>query len=77
MIVTKVDSIEIEQFRELIQSNAFARIQSRIQQEMNRNQDLCVRGDTELEIRRAQGAVAALRSAIMIPMRIYEEMKKG
>ncbi len=65
-----------ERFREMVQSEPFRLVMERVEAELRRAVDLCARADEERELRRAQGAAAALRMVLGIPERLLAEMKQ-
>jgi hypothetical protein len=74
--VNRVDALDREAFRQMLESEVFGAVQARIAAELKRAEEVCVRSDSEIEIRRAQGAVTALRAALGTPARILEEMRR-
>jgi len=71
------DAIDREQFRTMIESDGFKAIQDRIVAERDRAIETCIRSGDTLELPRAQGAVAALQTAIELPRRLLAEMSVG
>jgi hypothetical protein len=72
----RYDALDLEEFRRIVATDAFKRIQSRIAAELQRSIDTCVRSTDQMEVLRAQGAVAALETAIYTPERIIDEMQR-
>jgi len=73
---TRPDAIDRESYDAMLASKPFQMLQRRIADELERTKELCHREDSELGLRRAQGAVAALRSVLALPARIAQEQKK-
>lgn len=76
LTVDRTDSVDRGEFQRMIESELFGSIQARIYAEMKRNQDACQSSDSGLKVRRAQGAVAALRAALELPAQMLAEMTK-
>ena len=74
--VNRLDGFDRESFRQMMESLAFQRVQERIAAELDRAEHTCLRADSDIELRRAQGAASALRTALTLPSKIYEEMKR-
>lgn len=73
----KLDQIDAERLRELFASQPFALVNARIQNELDRAIATCERSDVPVEISRAQGAIAALRTVLAMPKRILEEIQRA
>ena len=71
----RFDALDREEYRRMIESDAFKAIQTRIAQELQRAIDTCVFSGDQLEVMRAQGAARALETALGTPERILDEMK--
>ena len=71
----RFDALDAEQFEKMIGGKAFRRLWERVQAERARAVERCLREADELELRRAQGAVAALTAALGMPGQILSEMR--
>lgn len=65
-----------EEYKRMLTGEPFRLVQERIAGELKRAQETCVRSDDVREVRRAQGAVAALQTALALPERILAELVK-
>ena len=74
---TRVDVLEVEAFKKMTESAPFLRIWVRIGAENSRAFMRCAREDNELDLRRAQGAQAALAMVLTMPEQILAEMRAG
>lgn len=74
--IARLDGLDREAFQAMMASEPFAIIQARITAELHRAEEACVRSDADLDLRRAQGAVTALRAVLELPMRIFQERAK-
>ncbi len=72
----KPDSIDADQFRQMIESPAFARFRTRLEAVLERERTSCER-DEGTDLHRAQGAVAAIRTALGLPKVILAELRNG
>jgi hypothetical protein len=71
----RFDGIDAQRFKEMVDSEAFARFTLRVTAELKRAEEACVRDVDEVLVRRAQGAVVALRTVIGLPASILREME--
>lgn len=71
----RFDGIDTQRFKEMVDSEAFQRFTFRVSAELKRAEEACVRDVDEVLVRRAQGAVAALRTVIGLPASILREME--
>lgn len=67
--------VEANKFEEMMKSAPFAMVVKRIESELERERKSCEGADGEVEIRRAQGAVAALRVVLKLPANILAELR--
>jgi hypothetical protein len=70
------DAIDAERFREMTRSPLFALFWDRVGAELRRALDACERANDVRELRRAQGAAAALRTIDGLPNKICVELRK-
>jgi hypothetical protein len=70
----RFDAIDREQFKSMLISEGFQAIQQRVEAELQRAIDTCVRSSDQNIVLRAQGAAYALRTVIEMPARLLEEM---
>jgi hypothetical protein len=73
--INRLDQLDAERFRDMIESPPFQLLISRVQAELERACETCVTGNDELAIRRAQGAAAQLRTVLRLPAQVLEEIK--
>lgn len=73
----RLDGVDKERFRAMLASESFGLLRVRIEAELVRARETCQRSDSGLEVRRCQGAVAALEAVMKLPERILGEMSKG
>lgn len=73
----KLDSMDARRMRDLIESAPFQLIQKRIQSELDRAVATCERSDIAIELQRAQGAAAALRTVLALPKLILKEVDRN
>ncbi len=73
----RLDALDIEKFEQLIAGELFKIIWDRVTAELKRVQETCEKGDSELEIRRAQGAVKFGRMVVNMPEMLLAEMRAG
>jgi hypothetical protein len=72
----RLDALDRERFKEMVDSAAFALYSARLMHELDRYRIECeVRDGTELH--RSQGAAAALRVVLGLPGTILKEMAKS
>jgi hypothetical protein len=71
---TRLDDLEVRRFQEMIESPSFARLWGRVKAELERARGECERADGAVELRRAQGAVKALRTVLGLPAQVMAEM---
>jgi hypothetical protein len=64
-------------FEAMIESGPFRLLVSRIAVELKRAEETCVRSDSDMEIRHAQGAVMSLRTVLELPARLLAEMRRS
>jgi len=64
-------------FEEMLRSDEFSAFLARVMAEMERARLACERSDGETDLRRAQGAVAALRTVLGLPLTLLAELKRG
>lgn len=70
-----VDALDIERFKTMIESSAFAVFRSRMNEELERARRDCERAVDLRTIRLTQGRIATLRSVISLPEIILLEMR--
>ena len=70
----RYDAIDREHFRTMIESDQFKLVMARISAERDRATVTCTRSPDQVELLRAQGAVAALDTALELPARLLVEM---
>lgn len=73
---SRLDHLDAEEWERIIACPLFALYEARIQAELERQRGACERGDTELEVRRAQGAVGSLRAILSVPRQMLVEMRQ-
>lgn len=73
----KLDADDARRLREMVDSKAFRAFADRIETELVRHRKTCCSADSEMELRRAQGAVQALVSALALPERMIEEIRNA
>jgi hypothetical protein len=71
------DRSEADRFAAMVESPAFGALRGRMEAALDRERITCERADGEMELRRAQGAVSALRTILGLPKVMLAEMKKG
>jgi hypothetical protein len=64
-------------FEEMVRSDEFSAFLTRVMAEMERARLVCERAEEDTDLRRAQGAVAALRTVLGLPLMLLEELKSG
>lgn len=74
--VRRFDALDRERFRDMVLSPPFREFRERVKAELARAQAITDRADEGLKIRRAQGAIEALRMVLSLPDRILAEMSK-
>jgi hypothetical protein len=72
----KYDNLDIRDLKAMIASRPFSLVRERIEKELERQRAICERGDSLVEIHRAQGAAAALRTALGLPEQVLREIQK-
>jgi hypothetical protein len=70
----RTDHLDAERFRDMVASPPYQLIVRRLQGELERARAACERENSEREVARAQGACAALRTALHIPDIVLEEI---
>jgi len=75
VVTNRLDHLDAERFREMIASPAFVQLRDRIEKERARQMVVCVTSDVTKELRKAQGAVAALRVVLELPAQILKEIE--
>lgn len=75
--VSRLDQLDSEAFRDMIESASFKHLLARVGQILERERTTAERSDDVLAIRRAQGAAGALRSVLALPNQLLAEMKPG
>ena len=73
----RVDALELEAFQSWKSGKQFARFENRVRAEHNRATLRCMFEADEVQLRRAQGAAAALASVLAMPEQILAEMRAG
>lgn len=73
----RLDALDVERFQKMIESSDFKTIWARIVAEVRRSQETCEKSDSEVELRRAQGAVRFGKMVISLPELLLDEMKAG
>jgi hypothetical protein len=71
------DPVDQSDMSELMDSPAWKLVAARLKVMLERHRDGCERSETEMELRRAQGAVAALRAALLVPQILWDELATG
>ena len=66
---------EAERFAAMVASPAFLALRGRMEAALERERLACERADGDVELRRAQGAVSALRTMLGLPKVMLAEMK--
>lgn len=72
-----MDKMDAERWQEIVESDLFQVFVRRIRAELERAQDVCLRGDDELDLRRAQGAVKMAQTVLGLPELLAAEMRGG
>lgn len=70
----KLDGFDAKEMRELIGSRAWGRIRDRLEKELERHRGACERCEG-VELYRAQGSAAALRTALALPGQVLKEIE--
>jgi hypothetical protein len=73
----RLDVLDIEAFEAMLGSPSFCLLKERIANELRRAQSDCESFNDVRELRRAQGAVRALRAVLTLPEAILKEMRIG
>lgn len=73
----RLDHMDAEDMTRMLESRCFRAIWVRIEADLRRRVETCTSSDNELEIRRAQGAAAALRMVLDVPGQLLDEIKRG
>jgi hypothetical protein len=73
----RLDEIDLARLRGMVASAPFQLLQARIQGELTRALTTCERSDSAIEVSRAQGAAAALRTALGLPAKIVAEVERN
>jgi|HubBroStandDraft_3_1064219.scaffolds.fasta_scaffold946473_1 hypothetical protein len=73
--VSRTDGLDAQRFQAMIESESFARYRERLEAVLARERTDLETVGNETEMRRAQGAVAALRTALGLPAIILAQMK--
>lgn len=74
-IIDRTEGIGSEEFKRMAESEPFALFMTRVSQELMRAREACAIADSELDLRRAQGAYKALRAVGDLPARILAEIE--
>jgi hypothetical protein len=61
----------------LMHSPAWKLVAARIKTMLERHRELCERAELETDVRKAQGAVGALRAALLVPQILWDELTPG
>jgi hypothetical protein len=69
-------ALDREEFQRMLEGEPFRLVMARIAGELKRAQETCARSDEVRDLRRAQGAAAALQSVLALPAAILAEMQK-
>jgi len=75
VVTNRLDHLDAERFREMIASPPFAIFRERIEKERDRQIDGCATADITKELRKHQGAAAALRVVLALPAQILKEIE--
>ena len=70
----RLDDIDVQRFKAMVESAPFERFGARIVAELERARLACERGEEEIQLRRAQGVVTALRMVLELPKTMLAEM---
>ncbi len=70
----RADALDTEQFRAMIEGPHFARFLNRVREMRVREVATCCTGD---DVRRAQGAAAALATVLDLPAQLLAELQGG
>jgi hypothetical protein len=74
-VSARADGIGAQRFAEMVDSAPFVRLRERVEKMLERERGTCERGVDGVELRRAQGAVEALRTVLVLPKVILSEMR--
>ena len=75
--ISRLDALDAEQWQAMLDSPLWAAYRKRIEKELERARTQCARGDSTIEVRRAQGAAAMAEAILTLPAKMLEEMKRG
>lgn len=75
-VKNRLDALDVEAFEKMLASDSFLILKMRIAGEVVRAQNDCESLVDERELRRAQGAVRALRAVLALPAMILQNMNK-
>jgi hypothetical protein len=70
----RLDDFDARDLKEMLASRPFALLRARLAAELERQRAACERAAEAVELHRAQGAVAALRTALDLPERVLKEI---
>jgi hypothetical protein len=73
----RFDALDAEAFDDMLLGKPFGVFMDRVHQALRTAEGDCYREDEELNVRRAQGRVAALRMVAELPAMIKSDMRKG
>jgi hypothetical protein len=76
VFVNRLDGLDEERFRAMLASPPFRLYLERLQAELERARADCERQPAAVELYRAQGTVAALRTALGLPEQILKDLLK-
>ncbi len=71
----RTDGIDLQRFQAMIQSESWTRFRKRVEMELSRAVQACLGADSDLDVKRAQGEVRALKAVLGIPAQIENELK--
>jgi hypothetical protein len=73
----RLDDVDARQLSDMKASAPFGVYRKRVEAELERVRELCERNDGAMDIHRAQGMVAALRTVLALPDRLITEAKSA
>lgn len=75
-LLHRADVLDAKEFQDVVGGPAYARIVAKIEAILASEQRKIESSESMEELRRAQGAISALRSVLDLPNRILAEMQK-
>ena len=76
-LTVRIDDSAVRRFQEMTSSEPFKLLTERITAELKRAEEACVRETDDVALRRAQGAVVSLRTALGLPAILLAEMRRS